>query len=1155
MKNKYKLLFILFLAFSAFKFYDYSKSQDLDNQIRTKAKNRIFSQKKSYVKGKIKKDSPNEFAKYFEAIKKEIGKESDDYPSNYLFKELKKAEKTLAFSKKLDAVWTSRGPGNVGGRSRGIIIDPDDPTANTWFIAAVGGGVWKTTDAGKSWTELTTEQGSLSASYMAMAPSNHNVIYLGTGEGFGNLDALGGQGIWKSTDKGTTWVQLESSAKKEFGVINRIIVDPNNENILLAATSIGNNNHDADASSGIWKSTDGGATWVKKYSSSKVEYSVQQIITDPTNFSIMFASENGNGILKSTDAGETWTRKAELKNGRIELAISSKDPDRLYASAEGPFGEPSELYVSRDRGDSWVKCRGGIDFLGGQGWYDNAIIVDPFDENTLFVAGVNIYRVKCKIGNNLEVTTLTDNYGNDPSLRKGTHVDNHFFAIAKLDEQKKKYRLVGTNDGGVCYTDDKGETFKQPISGFVTSQFYGVDKANGKERYIGGMQDNSCFVSPMSPNVSSDWTFAFGGDGFDVVWNYEDTNKVMLTSQSNNIAVTHKGISSIVNNVGSDYWIADVEKGRSNAPFYTRLSQSKQYPDLVFTYGKKGIWRTDNFGESWATISMPADFGYDASRKGFRPTIVKISLADPSIVWAGSSVHSTVNMYVSKDFGLTYNKTNSSNLVMSHVSGFATHPKDKNTAYALFSSFGNAKILRTTDLGKTWEDISGFKGNNVSDNNFPDVAVFDLLVMPYNTDIIWVGTEIGIIESVDNGVSWHMLNADISPVSVFDMIIVNDKVVIGTHGRGVWTVTLPEEYNPPLVKLPAKLEVSYLFRDSKQNADIKITNRDNYESVKVYINDELRKEYKNVKKGDVEKLVTEIKSGENSIKLVSKIGDRELESLEMIKGLPLKKPSVLFVSDFNSLSSITDEFHGDGFDISKPSGFDSKAINTDHPYSEDTDYVLYLNTPIIVNKDEPLVSYKDVAIVEPGDPGSVYPRGDFWDYVTIQGSTDGINWVNMVTPYDARFDSGWLSKYNSSSNPSKSNFVNHSFNTTDFFNDGDVILLRFNLYSDAEATGWGWIIDDLQIQKDALSLEDNYLSTTFKVYPNPVVDNDLYLESTTDSRIENVRIFDLTGKLLLNVGFDKEEKAKLNVSSFAKGQYLLKVETDKGAFSKKVLIK
>jgi photosystem II stability/assembly factor-like uncharacterized protein len=159
---------------------------------------------------------------------------------------------------KFTPIWEERGPGNVGGRTRGLIVDPDDATNNTWFAAAVGGGVWKTIDGGQSWTCLTDNLPNLSANALAMSESNHNIIYLGTGEGFYNLDGIAGNGVFKSIDKGDSWTQLSSTVdNNDFKYINRLAIDPTNPDIVIVVTN-----------TGIFKSIDGGTSWSNVYTGS-----------------------------------------------------------------------------------------------------------------------------------------------------------------------------------------------------------------------------------------------------------------------------------------------------------------------------------------------------------------------------------------------------------------------------------------------------------------------------------------------------------------------------------------------------------------------------------------------------------------------------------------------------------------------------------------------------------------------------------------------------------------------------------------------------------------------------------------------------------------------------------------------------------------------
>jgi hypothetical protein len=205
--------------------------------------------------GKTRK--PGEFMKYFQAITTPIGEKQSGYATNYRFYELIKA-KSNAQRLKSTAVlypWVQRGPGNVGGRTRSVIVDPDDPAFKTWYAAAVSGGIWKTTDEGKSWTNMTPDLPNLATNTMAMAPSDHNTMYVGTGEGYGGVGMVGGNGIIKSTDRGISWHILDATTVNDnFRFVNKILIDPSDKNIVLVSTN-----------KGIFRSVNGGSTWQGVY--------------------------------------------------------------------------------------------------------------------------------------------------------------------------------------------------------------------------------------------------------------------------------------------------------------------------------------------------------------------------------------------------------------------------------------------------------------------------------------------------------------------------------------------------------------------------------------------------------------------------------------------------------------------------------------------------------------------------------------------------------------------------------------------------------------------------------------------------------------------------------------------------------------------------
>lgn len=905
---------------------------------------------------RTKQGYPDFFAEHHNGIRKLESEDAPSYPPNYRLTELNTARAALKTANQ-QLPWVERGPGNVGGRTRALIVDPDDPTHRTWFAGSVGGGIWTTTDAGDSWLNLTPDWPNLAIASMAMAPSNPDVIYAGTGEGFFNTDAVAGAGIFKTTDRGNTWVQLPAiAADPNFRFVNRIIVNPSNENVVVAATN-----------TGIFRSTNGGASWEHVYEGPG---RVQQIVHQPDNFTLQLATVNGLGVVKSIDAGRTWAVSSDgiLGTQRLELAFSPSEISRVYVAVQN--GADSDMYMSRDEGNTWqlvVESNPASEpnWLGSQGWYDNTIAVHPYDPDILYVGGVTLWKMELFLGTRsfsgitgvdeegttdfldfidfgathlrgglelgtnedepviafteddfaavevrfgpdkkqmahrftppdgpgvprsqfpyadyvevpFEVWDITNNQqlmvsfrdrladgvydltpddaddqgreyifvhavpydaaAPDPNIGQdggplykqmyfmwpilasgatwdpdnlpesvlrinyetfeaqlriseqigaGVHVDHHNITIIPVDEATNQFKILNGNDGGVYFSEDSGGTWKATENGYNTTQFYGVDKRPGFSVYIGGTQDNGTWRSFNSPSASSGWIEATGGDGFDVAWHAENPRQIISTSQFNNV---FKTTDNGVNWVSATNGLTDTGQGQGQ--FITAIAKSNMAPDLLFTIGASGIWRTTDFADNWTLIPIQeSDWGFGGSGE------VKISLASPNVVWAGYRMSSRGCIHLSTDRGETFAPVDNADIApTARISGMATHPHDSSTAYIMFSTRGAPKILRTTDLGQTWEDLSGFADSpdGTSTNGFPDVAVYTLLVLPNQPNEIWVGTEVGLFISKNNGATWQYSDNGLPAVSIWEMRAVDDEVVVATHGRGIWSVTAPE---------------------------------------------------------------------------------------------------------------------------------------------------------------------------------------------------------------------------------------------------------------------------------------------------------------------------------------------------------------------------
>lgn len=406
----------------------------------------------------------------------------------------------------------------------------------------------------------------------------------------------------------------------------------------------------------------------------------------------------------------------------------------------------------------------------------------------------------------------------------GLHPDHHALVIVPINQAKDSFLIVNGNDGGLAISKNSGTTFTQLPYNYITTQFYGVAKKTGANEFIGGMQDNGTWRSQSGQNASltSNYLFQIGGDGFECVWNYANPNKIIGSLYNNKLYRTING---------GGYWtLATTGITAEDGPFITRLSSHKNTPENLYAVGRNGIYKSTDFGATWQTKTVGSGWLGTGVTNVTSQHNIEVSLANENIIWAGAAMSNAAGwkIFISKNQGTTFSAVNEFPNMSGYISGISTHPFNDSIAYVLFSFPGQPKVLRTKDMGQTWEDLSGFEGNNSSSNGFPDVVTHSLVVLPHNPSIIWVGTDIGLFESTDSGSSWHYADNGLPAVSVYDMFVQDDKVVVATHGRGIWTATFTGLSNLP-----------DLQAISGSNGIVTTTAKYNigYDSVQVYLND------------------------------------------------------------------------------------------------------------------------------------------------------------------------------------------------------------------------------------------------------------------------------------------------------------------------------
>lgn len=1056
---------------------------------------------------------PDEYASFLREMKIPADRSAPEYEAGYQLRELEQA-KSMA-GRRVDLPWVSRGPGNVAGRARGILVDPDDPTGSTWFVASVGGGVWKTEDAGLSWRALTDEVPTLQVQSIAMSPANTDVIYVGTGESFFNVDTLNGNGILKSIDKGETWTLLPSTTgDPRLNNVSRIVVSPNDENLVLASATVGAYKTSIETTSNIFRSTDGGTTWSVVHTENDANTfagpRILQLVADPTDFDVLYATVYAGGILKSTDAGLTWNyvnNGITDFTGRFELAISPVNTNYLFASAMGTVPTPtgttsrSKLWVSLDGGANWYETfENGSEpnWLGGQGWYDNTIVCHPTDARIVYVGGLQLWQITlASIGSSTRTTVPVGTYGNP-------HPDHHGLEI--VQPQGGNWYLVNTNDGGMARTANGVSTasLTEPDFGMVTSQYYGVDKAPGMSAYVGGMQDNGTWRSPVDPDENSEWIAQIGGDGYETSWHFDDPLKLIGGYQYNGLTRSlDGGLSWQSARDGLD------DVGSGSAPFITKVGKSIARPDQIYTVGVQGVWRSDDFGGSWTLT--PIDFADWGPLSSFHN--VKVSKADPDIVWAGSRMDNDGNILVSTNSASTFQPTAQYvGATLGRISGLATHPSEPNTAYALFSFAERPKILKTTDLGATWTDLSGFGSGTVSTNGFPDVAVYDLVVFPNDHDRIWVGTEIGLVESLDGGATWALADNGLPAVGIWWLNVIEDEAVIATHGRGIWTVTDPafedgSTFRPLLTSATqgpdGNLRIEFNLRSVYDSSEVRVSGMGVVATVATFGPNQRRQE-------EVVS-VPVVSAGTVTVQIRSSKDGTPYDSItRSVDTLLLGSPTFAYASSVDDAS----ELLLDGLNVTTAPGFSTPALQTPHFYANDVAATALMTVPIRVGVSSTL-SFDEIALIEPGEPGTVYGDDSFWDYAVVEGTVDGTTWLPLAPGYDAREDNVWLNAYYASSSGNPSMLRNRVIDLTDTFSVGDTILIRFRFFSDGSVTGWGWLVDNIEVDPGTPTATDlpQRLVLAQNV-PNPFNPQTTIAFSLPQRGEVDLRVFDVRGRLV-----------------------------------------
>jgi photosystem II stability/assembly factor-like uncharacterized protein len=702
--------------------------------------------------------------------------------------------------------WSPVGPGNVGGRTRALIVDPRAP--KTLYAGGVAGGVWKTTDGGLSWTALDDFAANLAVGSLAMDPSNSNIVYAGTGEGYFNEDAVRGAGIFKTTDGGLTWERLASTDNPSFFYVNDIVVSRHDPRRVYAATR-----------TGVWRSKDRGRTWARVLSPKVYGGCLDLAIrTDRKSDSLLAAcgTRQETAAVWRNEAAERrggWEQVlSEPDMGRTTLAIAPSDQDVVYALAStnqagGFHWGLHGVFRSADGGRSWsaqvrntdsnklsrllltnayfalTECSGEWAASYNQGWYDNTIAVDPVNPDRVWAGGIDLFR--------------SDDAGKSWGLMsywwgdtKGyVHADQHALVFHPQYDGTGNRTLYVANDGGlfttrdalappvtsaaaVCTPEAAQSEWADLNNGFGVTQFYHGAVHPGGATYFGGTQDTG--VVRGREAGPDDWDVLVPGDAGFVAVDPDDPE--VLYASLTNLSIYKS----------TDGWesYADATSGIDPGDkfvFVTPFILDPSEPKRLWTGGAH-LWRTENAAGSWSKASGPLNGS---------ATALSVLPSDPDKVLVG-----TKEGYVHRSSAARASTADtawpSSRPREGFVSSVAFDPNDPDVVYATYSSFGGVHVWKSTDGGAAWTGIDG-----VGRGALPDLPVNAIAVDPVDGRHLYLATDLGVFVSKDGGANWLVENTGFANVITSWLTVLkgpgNTRTLFAfTHGRGAWKITLED---------------------------------------------------------------------------------------------------------------------------------------------------------------------------------------------------------------------------------------------------------------------------------------------------------------------------------------------------------------------------
>lgn len=697
---------------------------------------------------------------------------NEDIPSNgfynaYTYSKYNLAQNDNPFTYQFEQI----GPHNIGGRTLDVQFNPLN--TNTIFAGAAGGGLWRSFTGGvgvSAWQQVPTVFPVLGVSSIAIVPNDSNTIYIGTGEVYNYQNSHGGltirvtrgsygMGILKTTDYGLTWTKSLDWSYNTERAIQKVRIDPNNYNIIWAATT-----------EGIFKSTDAGQTWNQMHN----VLMATDVVINPANSSIVYAAcgnlnSSGNGIYRTTNGGTSWIKLTNglpaNYGGKAQLAIYQSNPQIIFASIGNgsSSGSGTWLCKSTNGGDNWSIIN-TTDYATYQGWYSHWVGVHPTNQNLVLAGGIDVYK-----STNGGTTLSQKSYwylwyfgvtppGGPEGPPDYVHADQHSITYHPTNPN---IIYFGT-DGGVFRSTDGGETFSGCNGGFQTTQFYSQFSSSFTSGNIGigGLQDNATAIY-----LGTDaWKRVIGGDG--CATGIHPTNQNIMYGTYTYLTLYRS------TNLGDNF--SDITPPNSSgAGFYAPFVVCRSNPNIIYA-GSNYVHKSTNQGTSW-TITNGG-----LSLDGQPLLAMTVSNFSTDTIYATTSPTSTRgHVFVSFNGGTSW--TNITGILPDrYLTDIAIEPNNASTVYVTAAGYGSSHLFKSTNAGQSWNDIG---------STLPDAPGYCVIVDPLNANNVFFGNDITVYASTDAGNSWFEYSNGLPEAAfIYDLNILatNHRLRVATHGNGVY---------------------------------------------------------------------------------------------------------------------------------------------------------------------------------------------------------------------------------------------------------------------------------------------------------------------------------------------------------------------------------